>query len=76
MMERRAFLGSMLAVFTGLALPAPVREAITTHTIWPESVMFGGARGGGKDSFAAVFRYYYQFGTTPRNRVLLTGISE
>lgn len=78
MMERRAFMGSMLAIFTGLALPAPVREAITAHTVWPEDVMFGGARGGGKDVFYAVFRQYYQLHTVPRlaPRGILVGISE
>lgn len=77
-MQRRDFLGSMLAVFTGLALPAPVREAISTHTVWPADVMFfGGARGGGKrDAFEAVFRQYYQLGITPRNRAILKGIVE
>jgi hypothetical protein len=78
-MQRRDFLGSMLAIFTGLALPAPVRDQIQVFQ-WDDltpGVFFGGGKGGGKsDAYVSVFRQYYQLGITPRNRVILSGLVE
>jgi len=43
-MERREFVGSMLALFTGVAMPEPVRELIVVpgeidRVFWTDAVM-------------------------------------
>lgn len=80
-MERREFVGAVVALFAGVAMPEPVREAIRIKPPWPswdddtEAILFGGARGGGKrDAYIATFSHYYQLQAIRPNRDRLLAV--